>query len=147
MLSDNAYRHHDTQQRQPAGFHTAPLVKVTFGIQILKKHSHSHSQIADNSPYAGHAPYYSPGTAQTPQTPVPIVPADDVARANLAAMVAKMLTGIAFHAQCSVRVVAEVLLATVQRRREMSARREGSRHVSGDISCALSANGCDIATD
>ena len=36
MLSDNAYRHHDAQQRQPAGFHSAPLVKVTFGIKILK---------------------------------------------------------------------------------------------------------------
>ena len=36
MLSDNAYRHHDAQQRQPAGFHTAPLVKITFGIKILK---------------------------------------------------------------------------------------------------------------
>ena len=36
MLSDNAYRHHDAQQRQPAGFHTAPLVKVTFGFKILK---------------------------------------------------------------------------------------------------------------
>ena len=44
-------------------------------------------------PPAGHAPYYSLGTVQTPQTPVPIVPADDVAVANLAAMVAKMLTG------------------------------------------------------
>ena len=33
MLSDNAYRHHDAQQRQPAGFHTAPLVKVTLGIK------------------------------------------------------------------------------------------------------------------
>jgi hypothetical protein len=98
-------------------------------------------------PPAGHAPYYSPGTAQTPQTPVPIVPADDVAVANLAAMVAKMLTGIAFHAQCSVGAVAEVLLATLQRRREMSARRKMSRHVPGDISCALGANGCDIATD
>ena len=29
MLNDNAYRHHDAEQRQPAGFHTAPLVKVT----------------------------------------------------------------------------------------------------------------------
>ena len=47
MLSDNAYHHHDAQQRQPAGFHTAPLVKVTLGIKILKTHSHSHSQIAD----------------------------------------------------------------------------------------------------
>ena len=36
MLSDNAYHHHDAQQRQPAGFHTAPLVEVTFGIKILK---------------------------------------------------------------------------------------------------------------
>ena len=36
MLSNNAYRHHDAQQRQSAGFHTAPLVKVTFGIKILK---------------------------------------------------------------------------------------------------------------
>ena len=36
MLSGNAYRHHDAQQRQPAGFHTAPLVEVTFGIKILK---------------------------------------------------------------------------------------------------------------
>ena len=35
MLNDNACRHHDAQQRQPAGFHTAPLamVKVTFGIK------------------------------------------------------------------------------------------------------------------
>ena len=33
MLSDNAHRHHDAQQRQPAGFHTAPLVKVTLGIK------------------------------------------------------------------------------------------------------------------
>ena len=48
MLSDNAYHHHDAQQRQPAGFHTAPLEKVTLGIKILKTHSHSHSQIADN---------------------------------------------------------------------------------------------------
>ena len=45
------------------------------------------------------------------------------------------------------RAVAEVLLATLQRRREMSARRKRSRHVPGDISCALGANGCDIATD
>ena len=36
MFNDNSYRHHDAQQRQPAGFHTAPLVKVTFGIKILK---------------------------------------------------------------------------------------------------------------
>ena len=48
MLSDNAYHHHDAQQHQPAGFHTAPLEKVTLGIEILKTHSHSHSQIADN---------------------------------------------------------------------------------------------------
>ena len=46
MLSDNAYHHHDAQQRQPAGFHTGPLEKVTLGIKILK--THSHSQIADN---------------------------------------------------------------------------------------------------
>ena len=45
MLSDHAYHHRDAQQRQPAGFHTAPLVKVIFGIKILKTHSHSHSQI------------------------------------------------------------------------------------------------------
>ena len=51
MLSDNVYHRHDAQQRQPAGFHTAPLVKVTLGIKMLKTHSHSHSQIADN-------PYY-----------------------------------------------------------------------------------------
>ena len=43
MLSDSAYHHHDAQQRQPAGFNPAPLVKVTLGIQILKIHSHSHS--------------------------------------------------------------------------------------------------------
>ena len=48
MLSANAYHHHDAQQHQPAGFHTAPLEKVTLGIKILKTHSHSHSQIADN---------------------------------------------------------------------------------------------------
>ena len=36
MLSDNAYRHHDAQQHQPVGFHTAPLEKVTLGIKILK---------------------------------------------------------------------------------------------------------------
>ena len=35
MLSDNAYHHHDAQQCQPAGFHTAPLVKATLGIKIL----------------------------------------------------------------------------------------------------------------
>ena len=34
MLSDNAYHHHDAQQRQPVGFHTAPLVKVIFSIKI-----------------------------------------------------------------------------------------------------------------
>ena len=45
MLSDIVYHQHDAQQRQPAGSHTAPLVKVTFGIKILKTHSHSHSQI------------------------------------------------------------------------------------------------------
>ena len=33
MLSDNASRHLDAQQRQPAGFHIAPLVKVTIGIK------------------------------------------------------------------------------------------------------------------
>ena len=48
MLSDNAYHHRDAQQRQPADVHTAPLEKVTLGIKILKTHSHSHSQIADN---------------------------------------------------------------------------------------------------
>ena len=45
-------------------------------------------------PPPGHAPYYSPGTAQTPQSSVPAVPADDIAVANLASMVAKMLTGV-----------------------------------------------------
>ena len=29
----------------------------------------------------------------------------------------------------------------------MSAKRRKSRHDSGDISCALSANGCDVAVD
>ena len=62
-------------------------------------------------------------------------------------MVAKMLTGIAFHAQCSVAAVAEVLLTTLQRRREMSAKRRKSKQESGDISCALSPNGCDIVVD
>ena len=33
MLNDNAYRHHDAQQHQPVGFHTAPLEKVTLGIK------------------------------------------------------------------------------------------------------------------
>ena len=50
MLIDNAYRHHDTQQHQPAGFHTAPLVEVTFGIKVLKTHTHSHSQIIAHPP-------------------------------------------------------------------------------------------------
>jgi len=36
MLSDNAYHHHDAQQRQPAGFHTAPLVDVTLGVKNIK---------------------------------------------------------------------------------------------------------------
>ena len=86
---------------------------------------------------AGHAPYYSPGTTQTPHTSVPAVPADDVAVVILAAMVAKMLTGIASHAQCSVAAVAEVLLTTLQRRRKMSAKRRKSRHDSGDHGCRL----------
>ena len=92
-------------------------------------------------PPAGHSPYYSPGTAQTAQSSVPAVPADDVAVANLASMVAKMLTGIAFHAQCSVTAVAKVLLTTLQRRREMSAKGRKSKQESGDISCA---DGCDV---
>ena len=33
MLNDNVYRQNDAEQRQPAGFHTAPLVKVTLGIK------------------------------------------------------------------------------------------------------------------
>ena len=73
-----------------------------------------------------------------------------IAVANLAAMVAKVLTCIASHAQCSVAAVtiAEVLLNKLQKRRKMSAvKRSLLRHDSGDISCALSANGCDIATD
>ena len=45
MLIDNAYHHQDAQQHQPAGIHTAPLVEATFGIKMLKTHSHSHSQI------------------------------------------------------------------------------------------------------
>ena len=53
--------------------------------------------------------------------------------ANLASMVAKMLTSIAFHAQCSVTAVAEVLLTNLQRRREMYARRRKSKQESGDI--------------
>ena len=61
-------------------------------------------------PPLGHAPYYSPGTAQTPQSSVPTVPVDIIAVANLASVVTKMLTGIASHAQCSVAAVAEVLL-------------------------------------
>ena len=56
----------------------------------------------DHPPPADHAPYCSPGTTQTPHTSVPAIPADDVAVANLAAMVAKTLAGIASHAQCSV---------------------------------------------
>ena len=34
ILNDNSYRHHDAQQCQPAGVHTAPLLKVTLGIKI-----------------------------------------------------------------------------------------------------------------
>ena len=74
--------------------------------------------------------------------------ADDIAVANLASMVAKMLTGIASHTQCSVAAVAEVLLNKLQKIRKMSAvKRSLLRHESGDISCALSANGCDIVVD
>jgi hypothetical protein len=34
MLSDNAYHQYDARQRQPAGFHIAPLVEVTFGVKM-----------------------------------------------------------------------------------------------------------------
>ena len=42
----------------------------------------------------------------------------------------------------------QVLLNKLQKIRKMSAvKRSLLRHVPGDISCALGANGCDIATD
>ena len=101
----------------------------------------NHIGPAGNShpPPVGHTPYYSPG--QAPHTNPPIVPPDDAAVANLAAMVANMLTGIASHTQCSVVAVAEVLLTKLQKIRKMSAvERSLLRHDPGDISYALSAN-------
>ena len=79
---------------------------------------------------------------------IPTVLVDDIAVANLASMV-KMLTDIAFHAQCTVAAVAKVLLAALQRREMTSAKRRRNKQESGDheISCALSADGCDIVVD
>ena len=70
-------------------------------------------------PPPGHAPYYAPGS----QPPVVGSQAEgeDVAVANLASMVARMLSGIASQAQCSVAAVSELLVSKLQRRRMMSA--------------------------
>ena len=91
-------------------------------------------------PPPGHAPYYAPGSQP------PVVGSqsegEDVAVANLASMVARMLSGIASQAQCSVAAVSELLVSKLQRRRMMSAAKR-SKDVPGEISSALGANGCD----
>ena len=51
---------------------------------------------------------------------------------------------IVFHAQCDVVAVAKVLLATLQRREMMSAKRRRIKQEPGEIGCALSANGCVV---
>ena len=51
MLSDNAYRHHDAQQREPVGFHTAPLVKVTLGIKLTHYHRNTLSKNSFSNTY------------------------------------------------------------------------------------------------
>ena len=68
---------------------------------------------------------------------------EDVAVANLASMVARMLTGIVSHTHCSVAAIAEVLVSKLQRIRMMSVARR-SKQESGEISSALGANGCDV---
>ena len=90
-------------------------------------------------PPPGHTPYYPP--ASHPPLVVPIE-GEDVAVANLASMVARMLSGIASQAQCSVAAVSEVLVSKLQRIRMMSAARR-SKDESGEISSALGANGYD----
>ena len=83
-------------------------------------------------PPPSHTPHCSPGRSQAPQSSIPTIPADDVAVANLASMVAKMLTGIAFHTRCSVSAVAKVLLTTLYRRGKMSAGGRERKQESGD---------------
>ena len=52
--------------------------------------------------------------------------------ANLASMVARMLTGIASHTHCSVAVVAEVLVSKLQKIRMMSVAKR-SKQESGEF--------------
>ena len=99
------------------------------------------------SPPPGHAPYYAPGSHPV-ANPVASAPpeGEDVAVANLASMVARMLTGIASHTHFSVSAIAEVLVSKLQRIRMMSVEKR-SKQESGEISSALGANGCDIVVD
>ena len=57
---------------------------------------------------------------------------EDVAVANLASVVARMLTGIASHTHCSVAAVAEVLVSKLQKIRMMSVAKR-SKQESGEF--------------